>query len=64
MNIRKHSFALSLILCVLIGLFSIAVMAESTEQIPQGNAENISVIADAGFYANSADAAVVADPTD
>lgn len=64
MNIRKHSFALSLILCVLLGLFSIAVMAESTEQIPQGNAENISVIADAGFYANSADAAVVADPTD
>ncbi len=64
MNIRKHSFALSLILCVLIGLFSIAVMAESTEQIPQGNAENISVIADAGFYTNSADAAVAADPTD
>ena len=44
MNIRKHSFALSLILCVLICLFSTAVMAESTEQIPQGNAENISVI--------------------
>ncbi len=64
MKTQKQAFALSLILCVLICLFSTAVMAESTEQIPHGNAENVSSIAEAGFYTNSADAAVVADPTD
>lgn len=65
MNTRRSSYALHLLLCVLICLFSVTAMAaDSTEQIPHGDAENISTIADAGFYTNSSDAAVVVDPTD
>lgn len=65
MNTRRSSYALHLLLCVLICLFSVTAMAaDSTEQIPHGNAENVSSIAEAGFYTNSADAAVATDPTD